>query len=413
MKYSAMFLALVAAGSISSANAACASFAPYHLMTLNMQSGQPMNLVSVSQATGVKNFTLAFIINSGGGCNPAWDGEFATSSAWGKSLTDSMRAAGIAYNISFGGASGNDISAACSVTQLVNAYRNIITTYQPNGLDFDIENGTANVANVMSALKTIHASFPNVKLSFTVPVMPDGLDSTAKSIVTQAKNAGLTFSVNIMTMDYSSSHTGDMGQYAISALNATHVYLRSLYPEKTAAQVWAMLAPTSMIGVNDIVQEKFTLQDATELTAFANQNGLAWISMWSLDRDHPCSTTSPAREDCSGANLQTSDYQYSKIFNQCTPTPPPGPTCLPPANIRYTVATNKRSVTFTWDAPSGSAPIVNYQVDDWQHAKMWTGTTRTFSDTTLPGTAGTFEYFFSSNCQSSKSTATEVVVKIR
>ena len=54
-----------------------------------------------------------------------------------------------------------------------------------------------------------------------------------------------------MTMDYSDSHTGDIGQYAIAALNSTQVYLRSVYPTKTAAQVWNMLAATSMIGVND------------------------------------------------------------------------------------------------------------------------------------------------------------------
>lgn len=52
------------------------------------------------------------------------------------------------------------------------------------------------------ALQTISAKYPSLKLSITLPVMPDGLTADGKKVVQAAKNAGLNFLVNLMTMDY-------------------------------------------------------------------------------------------------------------------------------------------------------------------------------------------------------------------
>lgn len=308
----------IACGLVSLANASTQcnyTYNPYHEMTINMSGGNPRDLVQVSQTTGIQNYTLAFVIDRGS-CNPAWDGQYTTSSQWGKSLTDRMRAAGIKYSVSFGGAAGNDISRSCSQQNLTAAYEQIITTYQPNGLDFDIENGSANVGKIMTSLKTIQLNYPNIKLSLTLPVMPEGLTSSGKSIVSQAKSAGLNFVVNIMAMDYGFSYRGDMGKYAVQAATNTFNYLKTQFPQKTDAEVWKMVGVTPMIGVNDTYGEKFTLSNADTLRTFAQQNGIYNISIWSLDRDKPCGGSRPS-PTCSGGNVQSKVWEFSSHFLAC------------------------------------------------------------------------------------------------
>lgn len=295
-------------------------FSPYDDLTLTVhwdnqyQDLEPEDLVQLSQTSGVKNFRLAFITDSGS-CQPAWGGQsaYATSANWGAHLTDQLRAKKIDYTISFGGASGNDLSLACSKSQLVSAYENIIKTYQPQGLDFDIENGTANVKTIMQALQTIQTNHPKLALSFTLPVMPDGLTNTGEDIVKQAQSANLNFAVNIMAMDYGSSFTNDMGDYAVQAATSLQTFLKSIYPNQSDAAIWNRIEVTPMIGVNDVSVEQFTLQDADTLRNFANQNHLHGLAMWAMNRDLPCanSTTSPI---CSGGNLQTKPYEYAAHF---------------------------------------------------------------------------------------------------
>jgi hypothetical protein len=63
-----------------------------------------------------------------------------------------------------------------------------------------------------------------------------------------------------------------------------------------------------MIGVNDVAGETFTLSDATQVRSFAEDKGLAWLSMWSTFRDRQCDTTASAADgastDCSGVQQQ-------------------------------------------------------------------------------------------------------------
>ena len=54
----------------------------------------------------------------------------------------------------------------------------------------------------MNAAKTVLANNPSVTVSFTLPVLPEGLTQDGKNMLTQAKNGGIDFLVNIMAMDY-------------------------------------------------------------------------------------------------------------------------------------------------------------------------------------------------------------------
>lgn len=309
-------LAMLILCSTTSVFAAATPYSPYVDLTLYLSrdTQYPTDLPAMSQASGINNYHLAFITDAGN-CQPAWGSysSYSVSSHWSSTLTDQLRQNNIHYFVSFGGAAGNDISANCSDDALLQAYQDVINIYHPDGLDFDIENGTANVAKIMRALAKIQAANPNFPISFTLPVMPEGLVSAGEDVVTQAKQAGLNFSVNIMTMDYGPSYSNDMGQYAIQAANSLFNFLKTLYPQKQDADLWKMISLTPMIGVNDVNSESFTLADVDAIRNFANQNHLNTLAMWSIARDYPCANQW-AQNDCSGNNLQTSPYQFSTHF---------------------------------------------------------------------------------------------------
>ncbi len=50
--------------------------------------------------------------------------------------------------------------------------------------------------------------------------------------------------------------------------------------------LWQMVGITPMIGLNDITTEVFDQQEAREVLAFAEQQGIGRLSFWSLNRDH-------------------------------------------------------------------------------------------------------------------------------
>lgn len=305
---------------IPSAYAATKYFSPYADMTLSVhwdnhyQDLEPVDLIAVSKASGLKSFHLAFITDSGA-CNPTWGGQpsYGVNASWGSHLSDGLRAKNISYTVSFGGASGTDLSKACSTSQLAAAYEKVIKVYQPRGIDFDIENGTANVATIISALTQVQAAYPHVDISFTLPVMPEGLTASGQDVLNQAAAANLHYAVNVMAMDFGPSYTNDMGQYAIQAAINLFNSLKILYPQAADNDLWSMIEVTPMIGVNDVNVEQFTLANADTLQKFAATNHLGNLHMWSISRDNPCADKS-ASNVCSGNNLQKKSYEFSAHF---------------------------------------------------------------------------------------------------
>ena len=105
--------------------------------------------------------------------------------------------------------------------------------------------------------------------------------------------------VNAMTMDFSgvANGPGVMGGYAIQAGNALHAQLAVRYPRLTDAQVWRKVGVTPMVGVNDFVEQTFTLDNAREVLAWAQAQKIGMIGEWSLGRD------------------KAIGYDYAMVFN--------------------------------------------------------------------------------------------------
>ncbi len=140
-------------------------------------------------------------------------------------------------------------------------------------------------------------------VSFTVPVMPSGLDENVLDLPASANHHGVRVrTVNLMTMNYGESYDGDTGDYAVTSAEAANVQFMEVFGLSGSA-AWRGKALTSMIGVNDVGGETFTLADAAQVHAFAEEKGIARVSMWSSFRDRPCAEGSGAEDaatDCSG-----------------------------------------------------------------------------------------------------------------
>ncbi len=117
-------------------------------------------------------------------------------------------------------------------------------------------------------------------------------------------------SMLIMAMDYGTAFGASMGNYAVSALNATFSQVKSLYLSKSDAQLWQMLGVTPMIGQNDTSNEVFSqTRRAQTVATFAKSKKLGRVSYWALQRDQLGSGNLSLY---SGVNK--SNYEFYRIF---------------------------------------------------------------------------------------------------
>src|SRR5207245_8817888 len=104
-------------------------------------------ITGTAQACGTKDLPLAFLQSLGNAsCALAWNGASTQTVASGRYLSDiaSLRAIGGDVIPSFGGWSadqaGTEIADSCKdVNQLASAYEQVITTYDVQRLDMDVE----------------------------------------------------------------------------------------------------------------------------------------------------------------------------------------------------------------------------------------------------------------------------------
>jgi chitinase len=292
-------------------------FSPY----IDMAMSQDADLLAISHASGIQNFTLAFMLASGNGIG--WQGvgsitdDTLVNGTTILQQVQAVQAAGGHITIAFGGAAGQEAAlTAPNAATLQAEYQSVIDRYHVNSIDFDIEG--AAVANQHSitlrdqALVGLEKANPNLQVSFTLPVLPTGLDANGLNVLQSAKNDGVKINVvNIMAMDYGASvdNNGQMGQDAISAIIATEKQLSNL-------GINAQIGVTPMIGVNDIASEVFKLSDAQALLNYAQSDPkVAEISMWSVARDNGNSAGAHyASPDSSG--IAQHPYDFSAIFHQ-------------------------------------------------------------------------------------------------
>ncbi len=285
--------------SASSTPSSSTSYAPYVSVA---------TAADTDSAGSPSTYNLSFAIAKGSTCTPEWNGTTAIDNSAVKSRISALKESGATVRVSFGGASGKELAETCtSATALAKAYGEALDAAGSAQADFDIEGDaltdSTSVALRSKAIALLQKERSDLKVSFTLPVMPSGLDSDSLALLESANdNAVAVSTVNIMTMNYGESYTGDMGDYAITSATATHTQLKKVFGLSDAG-AWQGMALTSMIGVNDVSGETFSLSDAAQVRTFAEEKEVAWVSMWSTFRDQQCesgSSDDDAATDCSG-----------------------------------------------------------------------------------------------------------------
>ncbi|MEV5483444.1 MULTISPECIES: chitinase [Streptomyces] len=289
-------------------------FAPYVDTSLRPS----YDLLKGARETGVKEYNLAFV-SPGDGCVPKWGGRQDLAANPVARQADRLRSQGGEVRISFGGQSGNELARVCgSVDKLVDAYRKVIDAYHLTKADFDIEGPalTDTKANDLRARAIARLQRSRkLDVSFTLPVIPSGLNRDSLAVLNSAKKNGVRVSaVNIMAMDYGTYYDGDMGKYAIDAATATHRQLKTVLGIHGEAAAWKTVGVTPMIGVNDVKGEVFRPDDAAELKAFAEKKGLGRLSMWSLTRDKPCPEGANIKAQATCSSIGKNSNEFVRAF---------------------------------------------------------------------------------------------------
>ena len=274
--------------------------------------GNPPNLTTVKNATGVTWYTMAFMLNSGN-CDPKWDGGRALTGGADQTAINTIRANGGDVVISFGGAAGPWLEHTCtSGTALAAAYQKVINAYGLKAIDIDIEgtpyNTPADQQKTVDALKIIKADNPGIVTYITLGSGTSGPDN---SLINRAAGAGLQIDGwGIMTFDWGNT-TGDQGALTIQAADALKNKLKTAYGYSDA-DAYKHVGISSMNGITD-EKAVVSLANMRTITAYAQQHQIARLTFWSLNRDRQCSGAYPNDDTCSG--VTQSAYEFTKIIS--------------------------------------------------------------------------------------------------
>ncbi|MEY9949881.1 cellulose binding domain-containing protein [Kitasatospora sp. GAS1066B] len=282
------------------------------------------NLPQITATTGLKQFSLGFIVNGTSACTASWFNAYDPGTGWDKADFDAVRAAGGDVRPSFGGANGTELAQSCAdVPSLTAQYQKVVDAYGLDRIDFDIEGAAvsdhASIDRRSAAIAAVQAAQRakgrDLLVSLTLPVLPSGLTADGVYVLQSAAAAGVKVDmVNVMAMDFGDSEapnpSGQMGKYAIQSAQSTQAQIAQVWPNLTSAQTWAMVGVTPMLGQNDNTNEVFGLSDAQQLLTFAQQNHLGELSFWEVTRDGNACTG--ALYKCT--NITQTPYEFSKMW---------------------------------------------------------------------------------------------------
>lgn len=277
--------------------------------------GSPPSPTTVMNATGVKWFTLAFVL-SNGTCNPQWDGGRPLTGGVDQQTINTVRGAGGDVIPSFGGYSGNKLESSCtSASALAGAYQKVIDAYRLKAIDIDIEADAYSNATVqqrtVDALKTVKANNAGLKVYVTIGTGQSGPDT---SLINRAANSGLQVdSWTIMPFDFGGAGQ-NMGTLTTRAAEGLKNALKNAYGYSDD-QAYRDMGISSMNGITDD-NETVTPADFQTILAYAQQHHLARLTFWSANRDRPCSGGYPNDDTCSG--VAQSAWQFTGILAKYT-----------------------------------------------------------------------------------------------
>ncbi|MBW8795260.1 MAG: carbohydrate binding domain-containing protein [Streptomyces sp.] len=274
--------------------------------------GDPPNPATVMNATGIKNFTMAFVLDSGG-CTPAWDGSRALTGGADQTAINQIRAAGGDVTPSFGGWQGSKLGANCSsASALAGAIQKVIDAYGLKSVDMDIENtdefeNEAVQAKILTALKTVKANNAGLKTIVTFGTSTTGPTYYGNRLIEQAQSIGADIDVfTIMPFDFGGG--SDMYGNTVAAAEGLKTKLKSTFGWDDAT-AYAHIGISGMNGLSD-QQENTTPAIWTQIRDWGNSHHIARLAFWAANRDRGCAGGGVV-SNCSG--ISQSDWQFTSI----------------------------------------------------------------------------------------------------
>ena len=287
-------------------------FAPY----LYVGSDIKFQIAPYADATGQKNFTLAFLI-ADRQRNLAWDGRFPATSNFYADDIAAIRARGGDVIVSFGGELGHELALVDKDPASLQAkYERVIARYQLTWLDFDIEgnalHNTAASQRRNLVLARLQAAHPGLRISYTLPVNPNGLTDDGLQLLRDARTQGVkVYSANVMTMYFPPVFlTGKaMSDICIASVLKAREECQAIDP---AIQIGV----TPCIGENGDKTQIFTEADAAALETWAAaQPWICSLAFWSVNRD--AGLPGPKSDD--GHNgIASAPWAFTRLFQPFT-----------------------------------------------------------------------------------------------
>jgi hypothetical protein len=256
--------------------------APY----LYLGWGSPPDPGAVMQSTGIRGFTLAFILSSGG-CEPAWDGQRPLQGGEDAAKVRQIQDAGGFVIPSIGGWSGNKLGPNCpSADALAGAYQKVIDAYGLSAIDIDVENTDEFESEVvqdriLGALKIVKQRNPGIRTIVTIPTTTSGPSWWGTRLIERA--AALQANVDVFTLmpfDFGSS---DIYADTVRAVTALKDKLKSTFGYSDA-EAFAHAGISGMNGLSD-QRELTSVETWTRIRDWAKANGLGRLAFWSVNRD--------------------------------------------------------------------------------------------------------------------------------
>jgi hypothetical protein len=273
--------------------------------------GNPPAPSTVMNATGIKAFTIAFVLANG--CNPVWDGEGGLTGGVHASTINAIKAAGGDVVPSFGGYSGNKLGPACSTPDaLAGAYQKVIDAFGLKAIDIDIENydefeNFTVQDRILGALKIVKQRNPSIKTILTFGTNTSGPSATGVRLIDQAKALGANVDVfAIMPFDFGGG--ANMYQNTVNATEGLKNTVKSAFGY-TDAQAYSRLGISGMNGLSD-QQELTTVATWTQIRDYARSKGLARFTFWAVNRDRGCAGGGVV-SDCSG--IAQNNWDFTRV----------------------------------------------------------------------------------------------------
>lgn len=306
--------------------------APYVMPLAN----NPPNLTSIMSASGIKAFTLAFVV-ANGGCTPAWEADagldnVSTDTQVGP-IINAVRAAGGDVVVSFGGYGGTKLGETCGTPQATAAAEQaIINKYNLHALDFDLEEpeyeNATSINNELGAAQILQRNNPGLYESITIPGTTSGTGYFGQQLLNNAKSLGYTPN-NYTIMPFDGGFSGASSQ--INALQSFNTILMNTF-SWSSATAYAHEGISDMNGRTDS-GEYFYQSDFQTVLSFVENNQMARFTYWSANRDRQCNppnNNGTLSGTCS--SVPQNDWDFTKIIAQfsggvvSSPTPTPTPT---------------------------------------------------------------------------------------